>query len=78
MKNSMLRIDFKKQARWFSILVVLALAACQGAAAPAATAAPVADTAATAPPAAQVEAVVNVATDPTLGKILVGANGMTH
>jgi predicted lipoprotein with Yx(FWY)xxD motif len=71
MKSSMARIDFKKQAIWISLLVVLTLAACQ-AAAPAPTAKPAAPAA-----AAPVEATINVATDATLGKILVGNKGMT-
>jgi len=58
MKSLMLRMGNKKLALGFSLLVVLALAACQAAPSPG-------------------DAVINVATDPTLGKILVGANGMT-
>ena len=80
-----------KPAVWIGVLAlfVLLLAACAPAATPAPTAMPV-PTATTAPtvaptvaptamPAATTppEAVINVATDAKLGKILTGANGMT-
>lgn len=73
----------KKPVRWFSLLAPLALvlAACAPAAAP--TSAPVPTTAMVAPtvaPAVPVTgsaATIDIATDPKLGKILVGNNGMT-
>lgn len=77
MKNLNSGKSFKKPALWFSVLVVLALAACQSAPAPAAPAAVMEDTAAPAmAEATPLEAVLNVAEDPALGKYLVGADGM--
>jgi len=72
MKNTNSGKNFKRPALWFSVLVVLALAACQSAPAPAAV---MEDT--SAPTAVAAEAMLNVAEDPTLGKFLVGSNGMT-
>ncbi len=72
----------KKTAGWFSALslLVLILAACQGAAAqptaPAATSAP-AETAAPAATEAPAEATINVVAEAKLGNILVDGSGMT-
>lgn len=89
----MFQSNLSKQVRWLSVLVMLALAACQVSTTPQATIAleatatseaTVAPTMTTAPlPEASATAtipaqdVINVASDPTLGPILVGVNGMT-
>jgi predicted lipoprotein with Yx(FWY)xxD motif len=86
MNSHLLVSKFKFSARWVSLLVPLALilAACQPAAVssptPAVTSAPaatVAPTAASIPDTSGTEPSLNVATDPTLGQILVDGNGMT-
>jgi predicted lipoprotein with Yx(FWY)xxD motif len=70
----MKRLDLKKLLFVaIALVLVFALAACGT---PAATPAPTAKPAAPAA-AAPVEAMINVATNATLGKILVGNNGMT-
>jgi predicted lipoprotein with Yx(FWY)xxD motif len=69
MKKEKLRFNYRKQVLWISLLAVFALAACQAAPAPVAPTEVMAE--------APAEAEVSVATDPALGKILVGAKGMT-
>ncbi len=93
MKNDSIVLSFKKPAWVISLLMALAfiLAACQPAAAPAPTnppppsatsapagaATPTSNLPSTGGTAAPGEAVINVATDAKLGKILVDGNGMT-
>ncbi len=82
--NSRSFIKLNKLAGWFSLLLVIVLAACSPAAAPAiqptATSAPtVAPTTvpSTGGTPAATEATINVANDPKLGQILVDGKGMT-
>ena len=69
MKKEKLQFNYRKQVLWISLLAVFALAACQAAPAPVAPTEAMAE--------APAEAEISVATDPALGKILVGAKGMT-